>query len=94
MPAIVGRRIDALEERLGVKLLTRSTRSLALTQEGAAFYEDCQRILADLADAEAAVASGSGARAAICGCRHRPVSAASTWRRISPAFNYAIRTSR
>ncbi|KMN36951.1 MULTISPECIES: LysR family transcriptional regulator [Chromobacterium] len=60
VPAIVGRRIDALEERLGVKLLTRSTRSLALTQEGAAFYEDCQRILADLADAEAAVASGSG----------------------------------
>lgn len=60
VPAIIGRRIDALEERLGVKLLTRSTRSLALTQEGAAFFEDCQRILADLEDAEAAVASGSG----------------------------------
>lgn len=58
-PAIIGRRIDALEERLGVRLLTRSTRKLALTQEGEAFLEDCQRVLADLANAEAAVSQGS-----------------------------------
>lgn len=59
VPAVVGRRLDGLENRLGVKLLVRTTRSLSLTQEGEAFYEDCQRILGELAEAEAAVASGS-----------------------------------
>lgn len=60
VPAMIGRRLDALEERLGVKLLVRTTRSVTLTQEGTAFFEDCQRILAELSEAEAAVASGSG----------------------------------
>ncbi|GHD65436.1 LysR family transcriptional regulator [Jeongeupia chitinilytica] len=59
VPAVIGRRVDALEERLGAKLLVRTTRRVTLTQEGAAFFEDGQRILADLADAEAAVGSGS-----------------------------------
>lgn len=59
VPAVMGRRLDALENRLGVKLLVRTTRSLSLTQEGGAFYEDCLRILGELAEAEAAVASGS-----------------------------------
>lgn len=59
VPAMIGRRLDALEERLGVKLLVRTTRSITLTQEGEAFFEDCQRILAELAEAEAMVASGS-----------------------------------
>ncbi|MBS1170471.1 MAG: LysR family transcriptional regulator [Burkholderiaceae bacterium] len=59
VPAVIGRRLDSLEKRLGVKLLIRTTRSISLTQEGGAFYEDCQRILQDLRDAEAAVASGS-----------------------------------
>ncbi|MGI9133321.1 MAG: LysR family transcriptional regulator [Rhodoferax sp.] len=57
-PAIMGRRLDALEERLGVKLLVRTTRRLTLTHEGTAFLEDCQRILADLANAEASVSAG------------------------------------
>lgn len=57
-PAIMGRRIDALEERLGVKLLVRTTRRLHLTHEGSAFLEDCQRLLADLANAEASVSAG------------------------------------
>ena len=57
-PAIMGRRIDALEERLGVKLLVRTTRRLSLTHEGAAFLEDCQRLLADFANAEASVSAG------------------------------------
>ena len=38
-PAMLGRRIDALEDRLGVKLLHRSTRRLALTERGAVFAE-------------------------------------------------------
>jgi DNA-binding transcriptional LysR family regulator len=58
-PAVIGRRLDALEQRLGVKLLQRTTRKLALTNEGAAFLEDCQRILTELEDAEAAVAERS-----------------------------------
>jgi len=57
-PAMMGRRIDALEERLGVKLMMRSTRKLSLTFEGSAFLEDCQRILNDLANAEASVSLG------------------------------------
>ncbi len=57
-PAIMGRRLDALEERLGVKLLLRTTRKLTLTHEGSAFLEDAQRLLADLANAEASVSAG------------------------------------
>ena len=57
-PAVIGRRIDALEERLGVKLLIRTTRRISLTHEGSAFLEDGQRLLADLANAEASVSAG------------------------------------
>jgi DNA-binding transcriptional LysR family regulator len=57
-PAIMGRRLDALEERLGVKLLVRTTRRITLTHEGSAFLEDCQRLLGDLANAEASVSAG------------------------------------
>ena len=57
-PAVIGRRIDALEARLGVKLLVRTTRRITLTHEGSAFLEDCQRLLADLASAESSVSAG------------------------------------
>jgi len=57
-PAIMGRRLDALEAHLGVKLLVRTTRRLSLTHEGTAFLEDCQRLLADVANAEASVSAG------------------------------------
>ena len=57
-PAIMGRRLDALEEHLGVKLLVRTTRRISLTNEGSAFLEDCQRLLADVANAEASVSAG------------------------------------
>src|ERR1700712_3219549 len=55
-PAMIGRRLDALGTRLGAKVLQRTTRKLALTNEGAAFLEDCQRILGELEEAESAVA--------------------------------------
>jgi len=61
-PAIIGRRLEGLEERLGVKLLLRTTRRITLTHEGSAFLEDCQRLLAELANAEASVSAG-GVRA-------------------------------
>jgi DNA-binding transcriptional LysR family regulator len=57
-PAIIGRRLDGLEEHLGVKLLVRTTRRITLTHEGASFLEDCQRLLADVANAEASVSAG------------------------------------
>ncbi|MEJ6005838.1 LysR family transcriptional regulator [Paucibacter sp. AS339] len=57
-PAVMGRRIDALEARLGVKLLVRTTRRITLTHEGSAFLEDCQRLLVDFNNAEASVSAG------------------------------------
>ncbi|MBT9491291.1 MAG: LysR family transcriptional regulator [Paucibacter sp.] len=57
-PAVMGRRIDALESRLGVKLLLRTTRRISLTHEGSAFLEDCQRLLVDFNNAEASVSAG------------------------------------
>ncbi|HEX5739489.1 MAG TPA: LysR family transcriptional regulator [Hydrogenophaga sp.] len=57
-PAIIGRRLDGLEARLGVKLMVRTTRRITLTHEGSAFLEDCQRLLVDMANAEASVSAG------------------------------------
>ena len=57
-PAIMGRRLDALEEHLGVKLLVRTTRRISLTHEGSAFLEDCQKLLVDVSNAEASVSAG------------------------------------
>ena len=57
-PAIIGRRMDALEARLGVKLLLRTTRRISLTHEGSAFLEDCQRLITDFNNAEASVSAG------------------------------------
>ena len=57
-PAIIGRRIDALEERLGVKLLLRTTRKISLTFDGNSFFEQCQQVLKDLEQAESGVAQG------------------------------------
>ena len=57
-PAIMGRRLDALEEHLGVKLVVRTTRRISLTHEGSAFLEDCQKLLVDVSNAEASVSAG------------------------------------
>jgi len=57
-PVMLGRRIDALERRLGVKLLHRTTRRLALTESGTVFLEHARRLLADLQLAETIVSDG------------------------------------
>ena len=57
-PVMLGRRIDALERRLGVKLLHRTTRHLALTESGTLFLEHCRKLLADLELAETIVSEG------------------------------------
>jgi len=51
----VSRRIALLEERLGVRLLNRTTRKLRLTEVGSAYYERCRQIMLDFAEAEQAV---------------------------------------
>jgi len=53
--ATVSRKVKVLEERLGVRLLQRTTRRVSLTEVGAAFLEHCQRIEEEIADAQAVV---------------------------------------
>src|SRR6266581_4610061 len=57
-PVMIGRRIDALERRLGVRLMHRSTRRLALTEQGAAYLEHCRRLVSDLEQVEAQLIEG------------------------------------
>lgn len=54
-PSAVSRAVQRLEERLGARLLTRTTRNLSLTEDGAAFYESVARILNELEEAELAL---------------------------------------
>jgi LysR family transcriptional regulator for bpeEF and oprC len=54
VPSAVSKAIAALEGELGFKLMNRSTRHLALTAEGAAYYEKCRMIIQDLEEAEGA----------------------------------------
>ena len=57
----VGKAIARLEERLGVRLFHRSTRSVTLTPEGAAFLERCRRIFTEVEAAEQEFAHSLGA---------------------------------
>lgn len=54
--AMVSKRMDALEARLGVRLLIRTPRRTGLTVDGERYVRDCRRILDDLQEADAAVA--------------------------------------
>lgn len=56
----VSKRVAALEQRLGVRLLERTTRQAAPTEAGRVLYEHCQRLLSDAALAEEAVAAFRG----------------------------------
>lgn len=56
--ASVTAHIAALESRLGVKLLNRTTRRLSLTDDGAVYLEHVRRLLADVEETEAALAAG------------------------------------
>src|SRR5688500_4671266 len=55
-PPAVTRAIAELEERLGVRLLARTTRVVRPTDAGVLYVEDCRRILAEVEEADAAAA--------------------------------------
>lgn len=61
-PSAVSRAIDRIEDRLGVRLLLRSTRMLALTAEGQAYLMSARRILSDLNEAEQSIADRGAPR--------------------------------
>src|SRR5690625_1654109 len=56
-PVVLGRRLDALEKRLGVRLMHRSTRGLTLTVLGEQFLERCKKLLLDFDEAEASISA-------------------------------------
>jgi DNA-binding transcriptional LysR family regulator len=79
--AVVSKRLTALETRLGVRLLQRTTRRQSLTKEGEAFHARCVRILAEVREAEAAV---SRSRDAVAGVLRVNAPRAFGRRRIAP----------
>ena len=52
VPSAMSKVVAALEHDLGFRLMNRSTRGLSLTDEGAAYYEQCRQILQDIEEAE------------------------------------------
>jgi DNA-binding transcriptional LysR family regulator len=58
--AVVSRMVAELENRLGVRLLHRTTRKLSMTEEGQTFYTRCKALLADVEEAEAEVMTKTG----------------------------------
>lgn len=58
-PSAVSKLIARLENRLGARLLTRTTRALTLTEEGEAYHHAARRILQELNDADQAAAGGA-----------------------------------
>ena len=59
-PPAVTRAISALEQQLAVRLLTRTTRTVRVTQAGERYVQDCRRILAEMADADESAAGLHG----------------------------------
>jgi DNA-binding transcriptional LysR family regulator len=60
-PSVISRRLDALEARLGVRLLSRTTRRITLTEAGAAYLTRVRTILSELSAADSEAAEGAAA---------------------------------
>ncbi len=59
-PAAVSRRVKALEERLGARLLQRTTRKIGLTEAGQRYFNEVSRLLRELGDVEQSLAEAEG----------------------------------
>lgn len=88
--AMVSKRMNALEARLGVRLLIRTPRRTGLTLDGERYAHDCRRILDDLQEADAAVSSMPPSRPASSGSAPHLVSAGVYWRRCWPSSAISI----
>jgi DNA-binding transcriptional LysR family regulator len=55
----VSKQVAALERALGARLLTRTTRALALTEEGERYFEQARRLVAEIAEAESGLRQGA-----------------------------------
>lgn|SRR5690606_16964160 len=60
-PSVVSRRIDALERRLGVRLLARTTRKVGVTEAGAAYYRRVQALMGEFDAADVEASEGASA---------------------------------
>lgn len=60
-PPAVTRAVNELEAHLGLRLLTRTTRTVRVTDSGERYVQDCRRILAEMAEADDSVAGQHGA---------------------------------
>ena len=88
-PPSVSKRLAALENRLGVRLLHRTTRRMSLTPEGETYLAEGGRILADLDDLERAVA---GARAMPRGLLRISATLGFGRRHVAPALSKFVET--
>lgn len=73
----ISKQVAALERHLGVKLFSRTTRSLALTGNGAQYFDEARRLVAEVEDAEAKLRGGE---------RHL-----SGWLRVASSVGYGLR---
>jgi DNA-binding transcriptional LysR family regulator len=64
----ISRRIASLEERLGVRLIERSTRRFRVTEVGQAFYERCRTIMLDVQQADSVVSEALGEPRGVIRC--------------------------
>ena len=102
----IGKAVARMEERLGVRLFHRSTRSITLTAEGALFLERCRRIFSEIATAELELSQTQGAprgtlrvSLSLAGTLMMPTLAECWFRSIKPSqrrerFSYAFPSRR
>lgn len=91
-PSAVSKLVTRIEDRLGTRLLVRSTRSLQLTPEGEVYLQRAQRILTEIAETEQLVAAGGRlSPAGFCASTHRSASASATSCRSRRNFSNVIR---
>jgi DNA-binding transcriptional LysR family regulator len=75
---MVSNHVQSLEDRLGARLLQRTTRKVSLTEVGKAYYDRCVQILADIEQADDIAGAQQSRRAARCASTPQPTSCSSS----------------